>query len=157
MLPNADERLRRLYALVEADLTDLDDVLSLKGDRDAARAALDRARSANRPPAAIDPARIEAFGSSMCERLTKGEIAFRKAYLGAILDRFSRVPVVQVPTTQFGISQACVRPKSDRSIQKSSSAILTRGVSSTTKFNSPWSRSILKRRSLRPLGVESTP
>ena len=23
----------------------------------------------------------------MCERLTKGEIAFRKAYLGAILDR----------------------------------------------------------------------
>jgi hypothetical protein len=61
--------------LVEAGLTDLDDVLKeriggLKEDRDAARAALDRARSANRPPATIDPARIEAFGRSMRERLT---------------------------------------------------------------------------------------
>ena len=49
VLPNADERLRRLYALVEADLTDVDDVLKeriggLEGDGDAARAALDRAR-----------------------------------------------------------------------------------------------------------------
>ena len=49
VLPNADERLRRLYALVEADLTDLDDVLKeriggLKGYRHAARAALDRPR-----------------------------------------------------------------------------------------------------------------
>ena len=47
---DADEKLKRLYKLVEDGITELDDVLkdrlnSLKADRDRAKAALERARS----------------------------------------------------------------------------------------------------------------
>ncbi len=88
----ADERLRRLYKLVEDGLADMDDILkaritALKAERDTTRAALDRASGANRPPIVIEKSRIMAFGTQMGERLTKGEIAFRKAYLGAVIDR----------------------------------------------------------------------
>jgi site-specific DNA recombinase len=46
----ADEKLKRLYKLVEDGITELDDVLkdrlnSLKADRERAQAALERARS----------------------------------------------------------------------------------------------------------------
>jgi site-specific DNA recombinase len=49
-----NERLRRLYKLVEDGVTQMDDLLkerinSLKADRDRAAAALERARSAVRP------------------------------------------------------------------------------------------------------------
>jgi site-specific DNA recombinase len=47
---DADEKLKRLYKLVEDGITELDDVLkdrlnSLKADRERAKAALERARS----------------------------------------------------------------------------------------------------------------
>lgn len=89
---DADERLRRLYKLVEDGLAEMDDVLkdritALKTERDNTRAALDRAAGTNRAPIIIEQARIAAFGTLMRERLTTGEIPFRKAYLGAIIDR----------------------------------------------------------------------
>ncbi len=88
----ADERLRRLYKLVEDGLAELDDVLkdritALKAERDAAHAALARAQGANRPPIVISSDKVAAFGHLMRERLTTGDIPFRKAYLGAIIDR----------------------------------------------------------------------
>ena len=88
----ADERLRRLYKLVEEGATDPDDLLqgrivALRADRDRARAALERARASVRPAVDISPIVVERFGEAMRERLTTGEIPFRKAYLGSIVDR----------------------------------------------------------------------
>jgi site-specific DNA recombinase len=72
--------------------TELDDLLkarvtALKLDRETAREALARAQSTRQQQIVIDEARVEAFGRLMRERLTTGEIPFRKAYLGTILDR----------------------------------------------------------------------
>ena len=83
---------RRLYKLVEEGETDPDDLLhgritALRADRDRARAALERARAAVRPAVDVSPIVVERFGEAMRERLTTGEIPFRKAYLGSIVDR----------------------------------------------------------------------
>ena len=88
----ANERLRRLYKLVENGVADMDDLLkdritALKADRDASRAALDRAKCGTRPAVNISSLVIEEFGRTMRDKFTRGEIPFRKAYLGAIVDR----------------------------------------------------------------------
>jgi site-specific DNA recombinase len=88
----ANERLRRLYKLVEDGVAAMDDLLkdritALKADRDGAQAALDRAKSGVRPVVDISLIVIERFGTTMREKLTSGEVPFRKAYLGAIVDR----------------------------------------------------------------------
>ena len=88
----ADERLRRLYKLVEDGVAEMDDILkdritALKADRDRAQAALDRARAGARPAVDISPIVVERFGQTMREKLTTGEVPFRKAYLGSIVDR----------------------------------------------------------------------
>ncbi|WP_455960057.1 recombinase family protein [Methylorubrum aminovorans] len=88
----ADEKLKRLYRMVEEGLTDLDEILkerlaTLKQERDRAKAALDRIQVAERPPAEIAPELIERFGRLMRENVTTGEIPFRKAWLQAIVDR----------------------------------------------------------------------
>jgi hypothetical protein len=54
---------------------------------DRARAALERARAAVRPAVDVSPIVVERFGAAMRERLTTGEIPFRKAYLGSLVDR----------------------------------------------------------------------
>ena len=87
-----NERLRRLYKLVEDGVAEMDDILkdritALKVSRDGAQAALDRARSGVRLPVDHSPIVIERFGTAMREKLTTGEVPFRKAYLGAIVDR----------------------------------------------------------------------
>ncbi len=89
---DADERLRRLYKLVEDGLAQMDDLLkdrisSLKLGRDAAMAALDRARTATHPTDHVSPLAVDRFARVMRERLTTGEIPFRKAYIGSIVDR----------------------------------------------------------------------
>ena len=91
-LAEADERLRRLYALVESGLAELDDLLkdriaALRTDREVARVALERARGVGQRQVVIDDDRLQAFGRFMRERLTTGDIPFRKAYLSAIIDR----------------------------------------------------------------------
>jgi DNA invertase Pin-like site-specific DNA recombinase len=88
----ADERLRRLYKLVEEGSAAADEVLqeritALRADRDRARVALERAQIAMRPPVDVNPIVIERFGQTMRENLTTGEIPFRKTYLGSIVDR----------------------------------------------------------------------
>ena len=88
--------------MAEDGLAELDDILkdriiAVKIERDTARSALDRAAGANRLPIVFQPAKIAAFGALMRERLTTGEIPFRKAYLGAIIDR------VEVDDTQIRI------------------------------------------------------
>jgi site-specific DNA recombinase len=69
---DSEDKLKRLYRLVEEGLTDLDDVLkhrltSLKADRDRATAALEAAKSEMAPTFLLDPALIERFGRNMRE------------------------------------------------------------------------------------------
>jgi site-specific DNA recombinase len=88
---DADDKLKRLYRLVEDGLTDLDEVLkdrlnTLKADRDRAKAALERAKGHSASPIQIDPALIERFGRSMRENFSTGSVPFRKAYLQSLID-----------------------------------------------------------------------
>ena len=99
---DADERLRRLYKLVEDGLTQMDEILkdriaSLKAGREAAMAALDRARSATHPTDSVSPLAVDRFARAMRKRLTTGEVPFRKAYIGSIVDR------IEVDDTQVRI------------------------------------------------------
>src|ERR1700730_12505704 len=87
----ADDKLKRLYRLVEDGLTDLDEVLkerlnTVKGDRDRATAALERAKEQAAPHIQIDPALIERFGRTMREHFTAGSVPFRKAHLRSLVD-----------------------------------------------------------------------
>jgi len=88
---DAEDKLKRLYRLVEDGITDLDDVLqdrlnNLKAERDRAKAALEAAKYQIAPGIRIDPALIERFGHSMREKFTIGSVPFRKAYLQSLID-----------------------------------------------------------------------
>jgi site-specific DNA recombinase len=98
----ADDKLKRLYRLVEDGLTDLDEVLkdrlnTLKADRDRAKAALERAKEHSVYQIQIDPALIERFGRTMREKFSTGSVPFRKAYLRSLID------VVEVDDHQIRI------------------------------------------------------
>ncbi|WP_279482792.1 recombinase family protein [Aureimonas sp. SK2] len=86
----AEDKLRRLYKLVEDGMADLDDILRdriaiLKGERERAQAAFERARAQSGGHAAIDPEKVAAFGKLMREVLSSTDTPARKAYLRAIL------------------------------------------------------------------------
>lgn len=49
--------------------------------------ALERLRSGTKPLVKVGPDAVARFGRIMRERLTGGEVPFRRAYLGAIIDR----------------------------------------------------------------------
>jgi site-specific DNA recombinase len=99
---DAEEKLKRLYRLVEDELTDLDEVLkdrldALKAGRDRAKAALERAKEQSTPQIPINPALIERFGRIMQEHFTTGTVPFRKAYMRALID------VIEVDDKQIRI------------------------------------------------------
>ncbi len=88
----AGERLRRLYQAIEDGVAEMDDILkdritALKLDRDRVQEALARARGGARPSVEVSPIVVEQFGATMRQNLTTGEIPFRKAYLGSLVDR----------------------------------------------------------------------
>jgi len=88
---DAEDKLKRLYQLVEDGVTDVDEVLkerlnTLKGDRDRAKAALERAKEQSASQIQIDPALIERFGRTMRENFTASSVPFRKAYLQSLID-----------------------------------------------------------------------
>lgn len=88
----AEERLRRLYRMVEEGVADLDDLLgervaALRAERERAAAALTQARRDAGGEVVIGPEKLVAFATLMREMLTTGEVLARKAYLRALLDR----------------------------------------------------------------------
>jgi site-specific DNA recombinase len=90
-MTDAEDKLKRLYRLVEDGLTDVDEVLkdrlnTLKADRDRAKAALERAKEHSASQIQIDPALIERFGRTMRENFSTGSVPFRKAYLRSLID-----------------------------------------------------------------------
>ena len=89
-IAQADEKLPRLYKLVEDGLTDIDETLAdrlaaLKSNRDRARAALERIKVQLAPKVALEANQVERFGTFMRERITTGDTTFRKAYLRSIV------------------------------------------------------------------------
>jgi site-specific DNA recombinase len=109
----ADDKLRRLYALVEDGVTDLDEVLKIrladiKADRDQARSALDRIKGQS-PAARIDRAKIERFGSLMRQSITTGDIPFRKAYLRSFIDAIEVDDrVIRIHGSKSSLEQAVI-------------------------------------------------
>ena len=88
---DSDDKLKRLYRLVEEGLTEIDEVLkdrlnTLKTERDRAIAALERAKEQASPAIRIEPALIERFGRTMRENLSTGSVPFRKTYLQALIN-----------------------------------------------------------------------
>jgi hypothetical protein len=101
-MTEADNKLKRLYRLIEDGVTETDEVLKdrlneLKVDRDRAKAALERAKEHSAPQGHIDPALIEQFGHSLCQNFKNGSVPFRKAYLWSLID------VVEVDDRQIRI------------------------------------------------------
>ena len=88
----ADEKLKRLYRMVEDGIAELDDLLrervaTLKADRDRAQEALSRARCGIEAKGQVSPEAAERFGELMRQRLLEGDTPARKAWIGAIIDR----------------------------------------------------------------------
>lgn len=101
-LSDADDKLKRLYKLIEDGVTEIDDVLKdrlnvLKADRDRSKAALERAKTHSLSVIQIDPALLEEFGRTMRENFTSGSIPFRKAYLQSLIS------VIEVDDTAIRI------------------------------------------------------
>ena len=88
----AEEKLKRLYKLIEDGVAEADDLLKdriaiLKAGRDRAKEALNRACCGVRAKGDVLPEAVEKFGASMRGRLLEGEAPARKAWIGAIIDR----------------------------------------------------------------------
>lgn len=87
---DADHRLRRLYKLVEDGFAEMDEPLrerigDLQKERDLAQAALERAQNLANGRSTITEDKIAAFSALIREKLTTGDVAFRKNHLRAIL------------------------------------------------------------------------
>ena len=89
----AEERLSRIYSAIEAGTLDGSEatlkgrIAALVAGRNKATEALRYARKSLSQSADIDAAAVERFTGLMRERLTTGDVAARKAYLSAVVDR----------------------------------------------------------------------
>ncbi len=87
----AEDKLKRLYRMVEDGVAELDDILrdriaALRSDRERAQAALDRIRLQPGRDA-VSPAMLEKFCHGMRQNIATGEIGFRRTYLRSVIDR----------------------------------------------------------------------
>lgn len=88
---DAEERLKRLYRSIEDGVVELDDILrerivTLKSERERAKAALDHARAQAGGAAAIDASKIDAFARLMNDKLDNTDTNIRKGYIRSIVD-----------------------------------------------------------------------
>lgn len=89
---NAEEKLKRLYKLVEDGVAEMDDLLkeriaALRADRDRSLEAFARAKGNVRAKAAVTEEAVAKFGELMRQRLQESDTPARKAWLTSILDR----------------------------------------------------------------------
>lgn len=89
---DAEEKLKRLYRMVEEGITEMDDILTdriaaLRSERDRCQAALDRIRSQLAPRENFSSEAVERFGRAMRDNIANGSISFRKNYLKSVIDR----------------------------------------------------------------------
>ena len=89
----AEDRLGRLYALIEQGVMDpaeptlRDRLASARNDRDIARVSYDRAAAELKPDHAVTEEKIAAFSNLMTENIMSGDVKFRRAYIRAIIDQ----------------------------------------------------------------------
>jgi site-specific DNA recombinase len=113
-MAQADEKLRRLYKLVEDGLTDIDETLAdrltaLKSERDRAKAALERIKVQLAPQLTLDADQVERFGAFMRERITTGDTTFRKGYLRSIVDAIEvDDKVIRIHGSKASLKQAVI-------------------------------------------------
>ena len=89
---NADDKLRRLYKLIEDGIAEMDDLLkeritALKTDRDRSREALARAKGNVKAKSEVTEDAVARFGEVMRQRIQEGDTPARKAWLSSIVDR----------------------------------------------------------------------
>lgn len=72
-------------------------IAAVKTERDIAKAAFERAVGELRPEAQITAERIAAFTKMMQDNIRHGEIAFRRAYIRAVVDQ------IEVDDRKIGI------------------------------------------------------
>lgn len=89
---NADEKLKRLYKLIEDGVAEMDDLLkdritALKADRDRSKEALARARGNVKAKAEVTEEAVAKFSELMRQRIQEGDTPVRKAWLTSIVDR----------------------------------------------------------------------
>jgi site-specific DNA recombinase len=127
---NAEEKLKRLYRLVEDGITDLDEVLkdrlnTLKAERDQAHAALERTKEHLSPQIRIDPALIERFGRMMQQHFTSGSVPFRKAYLQSLI-------------TAIEVDDRCVRVKGSKDLIEKAVIASQNGPAGCSQMSTTW-------------------
>lgn len=88
----AEEKLKRLYKLIEDGVADIDGLLkeritALKADSDLSREALARARGNVKAKAEVTEEAVAKFSQLMRQRIQEGDTPARKAWLRAIVDR----------------------------------------------------------------------
>ncbi len=89
---NAEEKLKRLYKLIEDGVAEMDDLLkeritALKADRDRSKEALARARGNVKAKAEVTEEAVAKFSELMRQRIQEGDTPARKAWLTSIIDR----------------------------------------------------------------------
>jgi site-specific DNA recombinase len=127
---DAEDKLKRLYRLVEEGLTEVDEVLkdrltALKADRDRAKDALGRAKEHSASRIRVDPALIERFGRTMRENFSTGSVPFRKAYLQSFIN------VIEVDEHQ-------VRIKGSKDLLEKAVLASQQGLSGCSQMSTKW-------------------
>ena len=89
-LAQKDEKLGRLYKAIEEGIIALDEQLktritALKTERELIVASLARMAEQAMARTALTPARVEAFSALMNDKIERGDIIARKAYLRAVI------------------------------------------------------------------------
>jgi site-specific DNA recombinase len=110
---NADEKLKRLYKLIEDGVAEMDDLLkdritALKADRDRSKEPLLRARGNVKAKANVTEEAVAKFSDLMRQRIQEGDTPARKAWLTSIVDR---IEVDEVVVRLFGrkdVLEQCV-------------------------------------------------
>ncbi len=87
---DSEERLKRLYRSIEEGIVELDDLLKdrisvLKGEREKAQAAFERATSTTGADMTVDVERVEAFGRLMREKMDTGDVQARKDVIRSVV------------------------------------------------------------------------
>ncbi len=113
-IARAEDRLKRLYKMVEDGVTDMDDLLrdrlaALKSERERAKAALERIKAQAAPQITLEPEQLERFGAFMREKITVGETSFRRAYLRAVVEAVEVDDhVIRIHGSKTSLEQAVV-------------------------------------------------
>ena len=113
-LTQADDKLRRLYKLVEEGFVEMDELLaeriaSLKSNREQAKAALQRLQAQTRPEISLRADDIQRFGAFMKEKITTGEASFRRSYLRSIIEGIEvGDKVIRIHGSRTSLEQAVI-------------------------------------------------